>query len=186
VSTERLTEAADEPLLPAAVHLSDEKPCGFAKALLMECARWDASSSLKAESLYLELLASTLQHPALVGLPRPAWLRAAYELIQDCYRENLRIRDIAKVVGVHPTHLTRVFRASFGCTPGDLLRSRRLEKAAALLLEGDSSIVEIALDTGFSDQAQFTKAFRGMYGTTPGSYRRLSSIPPPVRRDVAF
>jgi|GEM_PF-318067 len=186
VSTERLAESADAELLPAAVHLSDERACGLARTLLMECARWDTSSSLKVESLYSELLAAAAHRSTRAEQSRPPWLHTACELIQDCYREKPGIRRVAKTVGVHPTHLARAFRVFLGCTPGDLLRTRRLEKAAELLLQADLSIVEIALDSGFSDQAQFTKAFRQMYGVPPGSYRRLSARRTPARRDVAF
>jgi AraC family transcriptional regulator len=77
--------------------------------------------------------------------------------------------------GVHPTQLARAFRAFVGCTPGDLLRARRLEKAAKLLLNANLSLAQVAFDCGFSDQAQFTKAFRRNYGKTPGDYRRLSA-----------
>lgn len=141
----------------------------------MECGRWDACSPLKAESLYSELHAVASYRPLALDKSSPNWLRAAYELIQDGYRENTGISQIAKHVGVHPTHLARAFRAFVGCTPGDLRRARRLEKAAELLLKANLSLAEIALDCGFSDQAQFTKAFRRIYGTTPGGYRRLGS-----------
>jgi AraC family transcriptional regulator len=185
VTAQRLAESTESELPALAVHLGGDRACGLASALLTECARWNKSSSLKAESLYSELLASTLRRSAPTKRARPTWLRAAYELIQDCYAQDLRIRHVAKSVGVHPTHLARVFRSFLGCTPGDLLRARRLEKAAELLLSTDISIAELALEGGYSDQAQFTKAFRQMYGTPPGSYRRLSARTPP-RRDVAF
>lgn len=171
-----LAERADAAPSPDAVHLNDEKACGLAKAILMECARWDTSSSLKAESLCSELLALTSRDATPISPSKPAWLRIARELIQDSYRENLGVLDVAKVVGVHPTYLARAFRVFLGVTPGDLLRSRRLEKAAELLLRGKRPIVEIALDTGFSDQAHFTKAFRRVYGTSPGKYRQMSAV----------
>ena len=185
VTKQRLGESTDSELPALAMHLGDDRACGLARTLLMECARWNKSSSLKAESLYSELLAATSHRPAPAKRSRPTWLRAAYELIQDCYAEDLGIRQVANLVGVHPTHLARAFRSFFGCTPGDLLRGRRLEKAAELLLSTDISLAEISLEGGYSDQAQFTKAFRQMYGTPPGSYRRLSARTPP-RRDVAF
>jgi AraC family transcriptional regulator len=186
VSTARLAESKEAELLPAAMHLSDERACGLARALLMECGRWDACSPLKAESLYSELLGTLFHRPPVANQARPSWLRNAYELIQDGYRENCGIGQIAKDVGVHPTHLARAFRTFVGCTPGDLLRARRLEKAAELLLTGNFSLAEIALDCGFADQAQFTKAFRQIYGTTPGGYRRLSVRQVPVSSNVAF
>jgi AraC family transcriptional regulator len=185
VTAQRLADSNESELPAMAVYLRDDRACALARTLLAECARWNKSSSLKAESLYAELLAATVHRSAPAERSRPTWLRAAYELIQDCYAEELRIRQIANSVGVHPTHLARVFRSFLGCMPGDLLRGRRLEKAAELLLSTDSSIAEIALESGYSDQAQFTKAFRLMYGTPPRSYRRLSA-PPLPKRNVAF
>jgi AraC family transcriptional regulator len=180
VSVERLEESSDAKLYQIATYLSDERACGLSRALLMECARWDNCSSLKAQTLYSELLASASRYPECAEKSRPSWLRAACEFIQDCYAEDLGIRRVANVVGVHPTHLARVFRSFLGCTPGDLLRTRRLEKAAELLLMTDISIVEIALESGHSDQAQFTKAFRRVYGLPPGTYRNLNTRRRPV------
>jgi AraC family transcriptional regulator len=92
---------------------------------------------------------------------------------------------VAKRVGVHAVHLARAFRMFVGCTPGDLLRARRLELAAAALMKSDKSLAEISLASGFSDQAQFTKAFHRIYGVTPGAFRQSSRN---VRRlsNVAF
>jgi len=185
VTAQRLAESTNSEPPALAMHLGDARACGLATTLLTECARWNNSSSLKVESLYSELLTAMLHRSSPVERSRPIWLRAAYDLIQDCHAEDLTIGNVAKLVGVHPTHLARAFRSFFGCTPGDLLRARRLEKAAEMLLSTDLSIAEIALEGGYSDQAQFTKAFHQMYGTPPGSYRRLSARTPP-RHDVAF
>jgi AraC family transcriptional regulator len=157
----------------------------LARALLMECVRWNSSSPLKAESLCLELLAETSDSSLPSRMSPPPWLLAACELIQDCPEKTPRVRDVAKSVGVHAVHLARAFRIFVGCTPGDLLRARRLELAAAALMRSENSLVEISLASGFSDQAQFTKAFHRIYGVTPGAYRHSSCK---VRRssNVAF
>jgi AraC family transcriptional regulator len=186
ISTGRLAEFINAGLQPVAMHLKDERACGLAVALLMECARWDTSSRLKAEALCSELFSASSYRSMPLGKSPPSWLRTAYELIQDCHGENPGIRHVAKAVGVHHSHLARAFRVFLGCTPGDLLRARRLEKAAALLMQAQSYIADIALDSGFSDQQQFAKAFRRVYGIPPGGYRRLSTRRNPARRDVAF
>ncbi len=158
----------------AAVHLRKERALGLASALLMECVRWNSSSQLKAESLCMELLAETSDSSLPLRPSPPPWLLAACELIRDCPEKTPRVRDVAKRVGVHPVHLARAFRMFAGCTPGDLLRARRLELAAAALMKSEDSLAEIALASGFSDQAQFTKAFHRIYGVTPGAYRQSS------------
>lgn len=156
-----------------AVYLRDTCDHALAVALLMECVRWNTSSPLRAESLCVELLSVLSNAPELTAKLPPRWLRTAYELICDCPAATPGVRDLASAVGVHPTHLARGFRAFLGCTPGDLLRARRLELAAAELMDSRRDLAQISLDSGFADQAQFTKAFRRLYGVPPGVYRSL-------------
>ena len=184
LSGPKLTESVDTALCPAAMFLKSDRPPGLALALLMECARWNSTSQLKAESLCVELLAEASDRsPSRTRMP-PRWLRTACELIQDCPSDTPTIRDVAKTVGVHSAHLARVFRTFLGCTPGDLLRARRLNLAAAALMKSDRALTEIALDSGYSDQSQFTKAFCRLYGAPPGTYRRLTGNR--RQRNVAF
>jgi len=186
LSSAQLSQLLDTARPPrVAVHLRKERALGLAWALLMECVRWNSSSKLKAESLCLELLAETSDSPLPPRSSPPPWLLAACELIRDCPENTPRVRDVAKSVGVHPVHLARAFRIFIGCTPGDLLRARRLELAAAALMKSENSLAEISLASGFSDQAQFTKAFHRIYGLTPGAYRESGGK---VRRsaNVAF
>ena len=182
LSCTQLTELLDtERPMPEAVRMREGRACGLAWALLMECVRWNESSQLKAESLCLELLVEASDSPLVPYASPPPWLLAARELIQDCPEKTPHVRDLARTIGVHPVHLARAFRTFVGCTPGDLLRARRLELAAAALMQRESSLVEIALASGFSDQAQFTKAFHLLYGVTPGAYRRSTHS---VRRSL--
>ena len=175
LSNAQLSELLDTVRPPSvAVHLPKERALGLAWALLMECARWNSSSQLKAESLCLELLTETSDSALASRLSPPRWLLAACELIRDCPEKTPHVRDLAKAVGVHAVHLARAFRMFVGCTPGDFLRARRLELAAAALVKSENSLAEIALASGFSDQAQFTKAFHRVYGITPGAYRQSS------------
>jgi AraC family transcriptional regulator len=184
LSRSKLSECVDTALCPVATLLKSDRAPGLALTLLMECARWNSTSQLKAESLCVELLAEASDWlPPPTRMP-PRWLRTACELIQDCPRDTPALRDVAKTVGVHTTHLARVFRTFLGCTPGDLLRARRLNLAATALMNSNRTLAEIALDSGYSDQAQFTKAFCRLYGAPPGTYRRLTGDR--QKRNVVF
>lgn len=48
----------------------------------------------------------------------------------------------------------------------------RLERAKALLVSDACALTEVAAETGFSDQAHFTKVFRKHVGTTPARWRK--------------
>jgi AraC family transcriptional regulator len=180
----QLSQFEDSAQQPVPVHVRKDRACGLGLALLMECARWNSSSQLKTEALCVELLAEISDTSMTRNRLPPQWLRTACELVQDCPGETPKIRDIAKTIGVHTVHLARAFRTFLGCTPGDLLLARRMELAASALMNSDRPLAFIALDSGFSDQAHFTKAFRRVYGLPPGAYRRFSANRRP--RNVAF
>jgi AraC family transcriptional regulator len=124
------------------------------------------------ESSAWELLVSLHDNPRPVNDP-PDWALRAYEAIMDRATEgHLEVRRIAAEIGVHPVHLARVFRESWGCSPAELIRWRRVDRAAALLRRSGMSGAEIAAAVGFVDQSHMTRAFCVVYGVAPGAYRR--------------
>jgi AraC family transcriptional regulator len=133
----------------------------------------DAAAPLAAEGLALELLAATSRETRTdrnVGRP-PAWLGSAEELLRTRLRDSVGLGELADAVGVHPTHLARVFRARHGVSVGEYGRRLRLAWAAGALARGDSPLGVIATEAGFADQSHFTRAFRRYAGTTPARYR---------------
>jgi AraC-like DNA-binding protein len=48
----------------------------------------------------------------------------------------------------------------------------RVERAKQLLLKNEASLTTVAAETGFSDQAHFTRVFRKVVGATPASWKR--------------
>jgi AraC family transcriptional regulator len=85
---------------------------------------------------------------------------------------RLEVRHVAQEIDVHPVHLARVFRDYWGCSPGELIRWRRLDRAADLLRRSRLSGAEIAAEVGFVDQSHLIRAFRATYGVSPGEYRK--------------
>jgi AraC family transcriptional regulator len=123
------------------------------------------------DSMTWELLAAAAA-PCRTGGP-PSWALCAYEAIMDRATEaGLDVGSVAAQTGVHPVHLARVFRATWGCSPGELLRWRRVDRAADMLRLSDISGAQIAARVGFADQSHMTRAFQAMYGVAPGVYRR--------------
>lgn len=132
----------------------------------------DSRDAVVLESSIWELLASVANQPRLIGNP-PRWVLHAYQAIMDRATETrLSVRDVAAEVTVHPVHLARVFRETWGCSPGELIRWRRVDRAADLLRRSNKSGAQIALEAGFVDQSHMTRAFRAAYSVAPGVYRR--------------
>lgn len=133
------------------------------------------------EALALELLAAVAprgrESPAGACRP-PAWLKFAFELIFTGDDPDLTVSDVAAAAGVHRVHLARVFREFLECSPGEVLRGRRLERAAQMIGGSTASLADIACATGFVDQSHLTRTFRQRLGATPTAWRRRCCIDP--------
>ncbi|MGA7632816.1 MAG: AraC family transcriptional regulator [Terriglobales bacterium] len=65
----------------------------------------------------------------------------------------------------------RLFQEVEGCSINTYALRRRAFQALDKMLNTDHSLAEIALRTGFYDQAHFTKVFAALFGVTPGRLR---------------
>ncbi|WP_027094179.1 AraC family transcriptional regulator [Cohnella thermotolerans] len=86
------------------------------------------------------------------------------------------IAQMAKELGYHRTHLTKLFRREMGMSPIRYLQQLRMERAKALLLE-PLSVAEVALAVGYADPLYFSKSFKKHVGCTPSEFRSVHSTP---------
>ncbi|MFN3578807.1 MAG: GlxA family transcriptional regulator [Tabrizicola sp.] len=77
----------------------------------------------------------------------------------------------AKAVSLSPRRLEMLFRAALGTTPAAHALDLRLQAARRMLTDTTHPVAEIALRTGFSSPATFSRAFRARFGRPPGSLR---------------
>ena len=101
-------------------------------------------------------------------------IRRVVEFMRAHIEDDIGIEDLASVACLSPFHFARMFRATVGVPPHRYLATLRLERSMVLLALSDAPLADIALATCFSNQANFTRAFRAMNGMTPGEYRRRS------------
>ena len=92
--------------------------------------------------------------------------------IKNCDDEALTLSALARRLGYSEYHTTRKFREISGMQLRDYLRRRKLAFALIAVRDTNKSILDIALDHGFSSHAAFTRAFKDVYGVTPAAYRR--------------
>lgn len=96
--------------------------------------------------------------------------------IDDCIRnkhdESLTLKLLAQEFGYSESHFSRRFRQVSRMQFRDYLRYRKLAFALRQLRDTDNSVLQIALDHGFSSHEAFTRAFREAYGLTPSEYRK--------------
>jgi AraC family transcriptional regulator len=145
----------------------------YGERLLDELRRREAPSALTVEGLVLLLLAdASRSYDDLDRWHPPAWLGRVRSYLTDAFRSRPTVAEAARLVGVHPVHVARVFARAHGCTIGDYVQRLRLAHACRLLATNDRSLSEIAQVSGFSDQSHLTRTLRRACGLTPGRFRR--------------
>lgn len=98
-------------------------------------------------------------------------LQRAIDYIEDHLDGDLSTDLIAKVAGFSKWHFQMVFSSAVGDTLKEYIRKRRLTAAMVTLGTTERRIIEIALEAGFESQEAFTRAFKTMFGKTPGDCR---------------
>ncbi|MGW5047186.1 AraC family transcriptional regulator [Streptomyces griseoluteus] len=100
----------------------------------------------------------------------PLLARRLRELLDEHLTDGLTLTAAAALLHAHPAHLVRAFSAAYGIAPHRYLTSRRVGRARRLLLDGLAP-GEVAVASGFYDQAHLTRHFKKLVGVTPGRYR---------------
>lgn len=84
---------------------------------------------------------------------------------------DLSLAALAKVVGVSPRHLSRLFRAELGISPTAYIKAIRIDIAQRLLEECSLPIKVISHTAGFGSTATLRRAFLRRIGVSPQEYR---------------
>ena len=91
--------------------------------------------------------------------------------ISTHFTEDLTNRSIAAQFHYHPNYVNQIIRALTGVPLHQYLLRLRIHRATELLLAGNLSIREVALQSGFSDTNYFTQYFKRKMGCTPVAFR---------------
>lgn len=117
--------------------------------------------------------------PRFAAVPKrglEAWQKLrAEELLRAHLEGNITVGELAIACSLSESQFARCFRQSFGISVHQRLIELRVQHAKDLLSRTKKSIAEIALRSGFYDQAAFTRAFGRIEHISPSRWRRLNT-----------
>lgn len=94
-----------------------------------------------------------------------------FEIIEkNISNPELGVDLLSQELGLSRANLYRKLKAVTELSPTELIRNKRLEIAAKLLLESSYTVSEISVYTGFNSHAYFTNCFKSFYGYSPSEW----------------
>lgn len=99
-------------------------------------------------------------------------IKPACDYIHQNYKkEDISIAELSNMVHMSEPAFRKNFKRVYLVSPNKYIRLLRLETASKLLQTSNSSIYDIALNSGFTDVKYFSKQFHKRYGKSPKEYQ---------------
>lgn len=111
-----------------------------------------------------------IMHPEdkYTSLLDPATSYLTYNISQPYDSQKL-----AKLLDITPTHMCRLFKIAYNCTPQEFAEKLKMDYARRILeIEKKLSMSEISKYCGYENVSYFTSLFKKHFGTPPATYRR--------------
>jgi len=134
---------------------------------LEQCPLWAQMERFVRERLDVlteQVRATTLRQ-------KPDYIKEAVAFIEERYREDIKLLDVAKHVHLFPSYFSQQFKLLMGTNFIDYLTERRMEEAMRLLRETNEPAYLICERVGYATSAHFIKVFKKWVGSTPAEYR---------------
>lgn len=137
----------------------------------------EEEKDFRKEEIFFFLLEQLIQEYTEQTVPaektrQSAEAKAICEFLEMHYMENITLDDLCKLTGLSKYYLLRSFTKQKGISPYSYLETIRIDKAKKLLEQGILPI-DVALQTGFTDQSHFSNFFKKFIGLTPKQYMNI-------------
>lgn len=142
---------------------------------LVECRQQGELKKLHTESRILELLMYQMEQMGDRDTSHKMVLRDidvnkvehARTILNDRFTNPPTLKELSREISLNEFKLKRAFKEYVGTTVYDYITRLRMERAKALLMEGENNVYEIASLIGFKHPPGFSSAFKKYYGIPP-------------------
>lgn len=100
-----------------------------------------------------------------------ALIQKCVAYINEHYREDITLDQVAKAVHLNASYLSSLFKKEMGIGYSSYLNKVRIDKSMLLIKNTNYSMVGVALAVGFENQSYFSKVFKCLTGMTPKEYK---------------
>jgi AraC-like DNA-binding protein len=104
--------------------------------------------------------------------PAEEYVRKSENYINMNLYRKITINEIAEYVGINRSYLSRLFKQYKGISTQQFMIAAKLDTAAQYLKNKNLSVGEVAKSVGYSDQLEFSKAFKSRFKVSRVQWRK--------------
>lgn len=105
------------------------------------------------------------------------------DYIHEHMHEPITLYDLSQIAGYSPWHSAKIFKQLTGKTAFEYIRDLRLSRAALVLRDQKTKVLDVALDYVFQSHEGFTRAFSKAFGVSP---KRYAHNPTPIKLFIDY
>lgn len=128
--------------------------------------------------LYLLLVGLIRNHHYLEDQTAMNWaqlhnIQHVLYYIEDHFSEKITLQELSSLAGLSPTYFSTLFKQVVDIPLWNYINSKRIDKATRLIASEGSqkAMIDIAIECGFNNTANFNKTFKKFTGMTPREYK---------------
>lgn len=103
-----------------------------------------------------------------------AQLTPVIEFIDNNYRSEMTLDELADIIGLSPQYLCRLFKDCYKMRPFEYLAGKRIQQAKLMLAEDGYNVNEVAQLVGYNDCSYFCSVFKKHENISPAEFRALN------------
>ena len=140
----------------------DEKWRALRFLMLNECQNKKTHANAISQLLHysFQLIQANYEYPSI-------------RYLQENYHRNISLEKLALLEHYHVCYYSTWFQKKMGCTVQMYLQKMRIEEAKKLLRDTNYTMLDIAQQVGYEQQASLTRIFKKHEGITPNLYRNM-------------
>ena len=167
------------PLITPKDEIWDEMLAGYKKTIA-ESESKGKMSNLRVKLYLTELLSLLYEKNYLISTEKVEEsdsyqvenINKVIAYIRGNYNKKLKVSEVSNYVGMSEQYFCRYFKKKMGKTLTEYINEVRIDKAAAMLVNTDEKIIDIAIQCGYDNISYFIKRFKNEKGITPQEYRK--------------
>lgn len=155
---------------------SEPRFLALAELIAAECTNPQPLHDLYGDGLSVALFVDVMKLAPVRTRKRSelaSWqLRRSIDYIEENCLRGIRLEELAALTGLSQSYFSHAFKASTGLPPHQWQMKARIERAKQLMLRGELPMSVVAAETGFADQAHFSRVFRKTVGAAPATWAK--------------